>query len=84
MCGHIHTNGIESFWAMFKRAHKGTFHKMSDKHLQRYVTEFVSHHNNRLRDTIDIMAEIVRGMSGRRLCYGDLIADNGLDSGARG
>ena len=84
VCGHIHTNGIESFWAMFKRAHKGTFHKMSDKHLQRYVTEFVSHHNNRLRDTIDIMVEIVRGMTGRRLCYGDLIADNGLDSGARG
>ena len=23
----VHTNGIESFWAMLKRAHKGTFHK---------------------------------------------------------
>ena len=35
-----HTNGIESFWAMLKRAHKGTFHKLSPKHLQRYVSEF--------------------------------------------
>ena len=24
-----HTNGIESFWSMLKRAHKGTFHKIS-------------------------------------------------------
>ncbi len=24
--GMAHTNGIESFWSMLKRAHKGTFH----------------------------------------------------------
>ena len=35
-----HTNGIESFWSMLKRAHKGTFHKISPKHLDRYVEEF--------------------------------------------
>ena len=34
--GMAHTNGIESFWATLKRAHKGTFHKMSQKHLNRY------------------------------------------------
>ena len=32
-----HTNGIESFWSMLKRAHQGTFHKISPKHLDRYV-----------------------------------------------
>ena len=32
-----HTNGIESFWSMLKRAHNGTFYKISPKHLQRYV-----------------------------------------------
>ena len=31
--GMAHTNGIESFWSMLKRAHKGTFHKISPKHL---------------------------------------------------
>ena len=33
--GMAHTNGIESFWSMLKRAHKGVYHKMSAKHLQR-------------------------------------------------
>ncbi len=31
--GMAHVNGIESFWSMLKRAHKGTFHKISPKHL---------------------------------------------------
>ena len=31
--GQIHTNGVESFWSMLKRAHKGTIHKLSPKHL---------------------------------------------------
>ena len=36
--GPAHTNGIESSWSMLKRAHKGTFHQISSKHLQRYVS----------------------------------------------
>ena len=43
--GLVHTNGIESFWAMLKRAHKGTYHKFSVKHLDRYVIEFAGRHN---------------------------------------
>ena len=81
--GMAHTNGIESFWSMLKRAHKGTFHKISAKHLDRYVTEFAGRHNNRPTDTLDQMAEIARAMAGERLMYRDLIADNGLASGAR-
>ena len=81
--GDIHTNGIESLWSMLKRAHKGTFHKLSPKHLDRYVQEFASRHNLRARDTIDIMGSVVTGMRDKRLRYRDLIADNGMDSGAR-
>ena len=82
--GMAHTNGIESFWAMLKRAHKGTFHKMSPKHLQRYVDEFAGRHNIRRSDTMDQMMALAEGMAGKRLRYRDLIADNGLSSGARG
>ena len=80
----VHTNGIESFWSMLKRAHKGTFHKLSHKHLQRYVDEFAGRHGVRELDTIAQMESVVIGLVGKRLMYGNLIADNGLESGARG
>ena len=73
----IHTNGVESFWSMLKRAHKGTFHRLSSKHLQRYVSEFAGRHNIRNQDTIDQMRDVMAGLIGRRLLYRDLIADNG-------
>ena len=78
-----HTNGMESFWAMLKRGYQGTFHKISPKHLERYVQEFAGRHNARDRDTIDIMATFAAGAVGKRLRYRELIADNGLSSGAR-
>ncbi len=67
-----HTNGIESFWAMLKRGYYGTFHKMSAKHLQRYVTEFAGRHNIRSLDTLEQMAIVAKGMDGKRLRYQDL------------
>ena len=78
-----HTQGIESFWATLKRGHKGVYHKMSPKHLQRYVSEFAARHNVRDADTIDQMTAVARGMAGKSLPYETLIADNGLESGAR-
>ena len=69
-----HTNGVESFWSMLKRAHKGTFHHFSPKHLQRYVSEFAGRHNVRDMDTIDQMAHVVTSMVGRRLLYRELVA----------
>lgn len=77
-----HTNGIESFWSMMKRAYDGTYHKLSHKHLQRYVDEFTGRHNIRDMDTIDQMALVANTMAGKRLRYQDLIEDNGLHSGA--
>ena len=77
------TNGIESFWAVLKRAHKGVFHKFSVKHLQRYVTDFAGCHNIRDMHTIHQMEHIAVEMVGRRLTYRTLKADNGLPSGAR-
>ena len=79
--GMAHTNGIESFWSMLKRAHKGTFHKISPKHLQRYVDEFCARHNMRDQDTIVQMRATVADMVGKRLTYKDLVLQQRSGSG---
>ena len=69
----IHINGMESFWSMLKRAHKGVYHKMSVKHLDRYVQEFAGRHNIREHDTITQMQDVVAGTVGKRLMYSELV-----------
>ena len=81
--GDTHSNGIESFWSMFRRGYHGTYHKISPKHLNRYVQQFAGKHNFRESDTLAQMAHVAAGLVGRRLLYRDLIAVNGLPSGAR-
>ena len=73
--GMAHTNGVESFWAVLKRAHKGVYHQFSAKHLQRYVSMFAGRHNVRSMDTQDQMRHVVCGLVGRRLMYRDLVAE---------
>ena len=62
----------------------GTFHKLSPKHLERYVNEFAAKNNIRDLDTIDQMRHLVRQMPGKRLTYKQLKAPHpdGLPSGA--
>ena len=79
----VHTNSIESFWAMLKRAHSGVYHKISPNHLDRYVNELAGRHNNRDANTTDQVARIITGMGEKRLRYRELIVGNGLVSGAR-
>lgn len=65
-----HTNGVESFWALFERA----FHRMSVKHLNRYVNQFAGKHNIREVDTVEQMKSIARGMVGKQIKYKNLVA----------
>ena len=63
---------------MLKRGYQGTYHKMSPKHLERYINEFSGRHNVREADTIDHMEAAVTHMIGKHLAYRTLIADTGF------
>ncbi|WAC06928.1 MAG: IS1595 family transposase [Thermodesulfobacteriota bacterium] len=45
--GDAHTNTIESFWALLKRGIVGQYHKVSLRHLARYIDEFSYRWNHR-------------------------------------
>ena len=73
-------HGVESFWNMLMRAPKGTFHRLSVKHLQRYMNEFCGPHNLRELDTIDQLRLMAKGLDGKRLRFTDLTADTGMSA----
>jgi transposase-like protein len=73
--GHVHTNGIENFWALLKRGLAGTYVSVDAAHLNSYVAEQVFRFNHRddCNDAgrfIQVMSQIV----GKRLTYAELTA----------
>lgn len=56
--GDVHTNSVEGVWSLFKRSIVGTFHKMSVKHMDRYLEELEWRFNN--RDNPNIFPDTLR------------------------
>ena len=69
----VHVNGVESFWAILKRAYIGTFHHLSVKHLRRYVDEFATRQSRRDFTTMEHINAAIKSAEGK-LGYANLIA----------
>lgn len=69
VAGEAHTNGIESFWAMLKRAFHGTFHHFSPKHMHRYISEMATRQSWRELSTVQILERIAQRFVGKSLSY---------------
>ena len=72
--GDVHTNGVEGVWSLFKRSIVGSYHQISEKHLDRYLDEFEFRFNNRnnpylFRDTL------LRLINSANLEYKELTAE---------
>lgn len=70
--GNVHTNTIESFFAVMKRGLVGTYHHVGEQHLQRYVREFDFRYNYRSSQGFDDTyraSMLLKGIQGKRLTY---------------
>jgi transposase-like protein len=75
--GLIHTNGIENFWALFKRMLKGTYVSVAPFHLQRYVDEEAFRFNARKTDDMGRFSAVMAHVPGRRITYRQLCQIDG-------
>jgi transposase-like protein len=69
----VHTNGLENFWSLLKRALKGTYVSVEPFHLFRYLDEQAFRFNNRTWTDAERFSAVVTGIVGRRLTYEELI-----------
>lgn len=68
----VTTNTVESSFAILKRGLYGTFHNVSEQHLQRYANEFDFKWNHRAKlgyTDAERATIALKGISGKRLTY---------------
>lgn len=71
--GKVHTNGIENFWSLLKRAIKGTYVNVEPTHLFRYLDEEVFRFNTRKDNDGGRFGRAAGGIVGKRLTYRELV-----------
>jgi transposase-like protein len=75
----VHTNGLENFWALFKRCVKGTHVSIEPAHLFRYLDAEMFRFNKRKLTDGERLIHAALGMSGKRLTYKSLIGTAALE-----
>jgi len=75
--GRVHTNGLENFWALLKRAIRGSYVAVAAFHLSRYVDEEAWRFNWRKLTDGERFAVVMKEVLGKRLTYRDLCAIDG-------
>jgi len=71
--GKVHTNGVENFWSLLKRAIKGTYVSVEPFHLFRYLDEESFRYNSRKADDAGRFQRVLGSVAGKRLTYQQLI-----------
>ena len=71
--GHIHTNSIENFWSLLKRAIHGTYVNVEPFHLFRYLGEEAFRYNARKTNDGSRFQKVAQAITGKRLTYKQLI-----------
>jgi transposase-like protein len=74
--GNVHTNGLENFWALFKRCIKGTHISVEPFHLFRYLDAETFRFNERKDNDGGRFLKAMTGIEGKRLTYKRLIGDD--------
>jgi transposase-like protein len=69
---HVHTNGLENFWSILKRALKGTYIHASPEHLFRYLDEQILRFNERKGNDAQRFNHVMQFVPGRRITYRQL------------
>lgn len=67
--GNVHTNGLENFWSLLKRAIRGTYVSVEPFHLFRYLDEQAFRFNHRKGSDALRFVTALNGILGKRLTY---------------
>jgi transposase-like protein len=70
--GGIHSNTVEAYFGLLKRGLYGTYHHVSEAHLQRYLQEFDFRYTNRTAQGVNDTERAIKALGqiqGKRLTY---------------
>lgn len=70
--GGIHSNTVEGYFGLLKRGLYGTYHHVSEAHLQRYINEFDFRFTHRTANGVNDLQRAVKALGqiqGKRLTY---------------